>query len=62
MRRVVIDSNVLISARLSPRGSPGRLLAAWLDGRFELIAKPSFARRAGRRASAPQVPTLAYRG
>jgi uncharacterized protein len=33
----VIDSNVLISARLSPRGSPGRLLAAWLDGRFELI-------------------------
>lgn len=37
MRRVVIDSNVLISARLSPRGSPGQLLAAWLDGRFELI-------------------------
>ncbi len=37
MRRVVIDSNVLISATLSPRGSPGRLLAACLDGRFELI-------------------------
>lgn len=38
MRRVVIDSNVLISARLSPRGAPGRLLAAaWLDGHFELI-------------------------
>lgn len=41
MRRVVIDSNVLISARLSPRGSPGRLLAAWLDGRFELIVSPA---------------------
>jgi uncharacterized protein len=41
VRRVVIDSNVLISARLSPRGSPGRLLAAWLDGRFELIVSPA---------------------
>ncbi len=41
MRRVVIDSNVLISARLSPRGAPGRLLAAWLDERFELIASPA---------------------
>ncbi len=41
MRRVVIDSNVLISARLSPRGSPGRLLRAWLDGRFELIVSPA---------------------
>jgi putative PIN family toxin of toxin-antitoxin system len=41
VRRVVIDSNVLISARLSPRGSPGRMLAAWLDGRFELIVSPA---------------------
>jgi putative PIN family toxin of toxin-antitoxin system len=41
VRRVVIDSNVLISARLSPQGSPGRLLAAWLDGRFELIVSPA---------------------
>ena len=41
MRRVVIDSNVLISARLSPNGTPGRLLAAWLDGRFELIVSPT---------------------
>jgi putative PIN family toxin of toxin-antitoxin system len=37
----VIDSNVLISARLSPRGAPGRLLAAWLAGRFELIVSPA---------------------
>lgn len=41
MRRVVIDSNVLISARLSPHGAPGRLLAAWLDGCFELIVSPT---------------------
>jgi putative PIN family toxin of toxin-antitoxin system len=41
VHRVVIDSNVLISARLSPRGAPGRLLAAWLDGRFELVVSPA---------------------
>jgi putative PIN family toxin of toxin-antitoxin system len=41
VRRVVIDSNVLISARLSPSGTPGRLLAAWLDGGFELIVSPA---------------------
>jgi putative PIN family toxin of toxin-antitoxin system len=41
VRRVVIDSNVLISARLSPSGAPGRLLAARLAGRFELIVSPA---------------------
>jgi putative PIN family toxin of toxin-antitoxin system len=41
VRRVVLDSNVLISARLSPRGAPGRLLEAWLAKRFELIVSPA---------------------
>lgn len=41
MRRVVLDSNVLISARLSASGAPGRLLEAWLAGRFELIVSPA---------------------
>lgn len=41
MPRVVIDPNVLISARLSPRGTPARLLAAWTDGRFELVISPA---------------------
>lgn len=41
MLKVVLDPNVLISARLSPRGAPGRLLMAWLDGRFELVVSPA---------------------
>ncbi len=41
MPRVVIDPNVLISARLSPHGTPARLLAAWTDGRFELVISPA---------------------
>ena len=35
--RAVLDANVLISAALSPRGTPGRLLNRWRAGEFELI-------------------------
>ncbi len=38
--RAVLDVNVLISAVLSPRGAPGRLLAAWRSGAFELVVSP----------------------
>lgn len=38
--RAVLDVNVLISALLSPDGSPARVLAAWLRGDFELIVSP----------------------
>ena len=35
--RAVLDANVLISAILSPRGTPARLLLAWQAGAFDLI-------------------------
>ncbi len=38
--RVVLDANVLISARLSPLGASARLLGAFTDGRFELVLSP----------------------
>lgn len=38
--RVVLDVNVLISALLSPTGAPALTLAAWQDGRFDLIGSP----------------------
>jgi uncharacterized protein len=38
--RAVVDANVLISAALSPRGAPARVLRAWLDGAFELVVSP----------------------
>lgn len=41
MRRVVVDPNVLISARLSPGGTPARLLTAWMEGQFELVVSPA---------------------
>jgi hypothetical protein len=38
--RAVLDPNVIISALLSPTGTPARLLEAWQSGEYELIASP----------------------
>ncbi|MBL8725501.1 MAG: putative toxin-antitoxin system toxin component, PIN family [Planctomycetes bacterium] len=35
--RLVLDTNILVSGLLSPKGPPGTLVAAWLDLRFELV-------------------------
>ncbi|WP_407353724.1 putative toxin-antitoxin system toxin component, PIN family [Luteimonas sp. R10] len=35
--RVVLDSNVLFSALISPHSPPRRIFEAWQDGRFTLI-------------------------
>jgi|ERR1035437_1847382 putative PIN family toxin of toxin-antitoxin system len=34
---VLLDSNVLISALLSPHGTPARIVDQWRDGRFQLL-------------------------
>lgn len=34
---VVLDSNIFISALISPHASPHVIFAAWREGRFELI-------------------------
>ena len=38
--RAVLDPNVLISATLSPRGSPGRVFRYWLEGVFDIVVSP----------------------
>lgn len=35
--RALLDANVLVSAAISRYGTPGQLVAGWLDGRFELV-------------------------
>lgn len=35
--RAVLDINVIISALLSPGGSPAIVLRSWLDGAYELV-------------------------
>jgi putative PIN family toxin of toxin-antitoxin system len=36
--RVVLDSNILLSALISPHAPPHRIYQAWRQGRFELVA------------------------
>lgn len=38
--RAVLDPNVIISALLSPEGSPARILREWQQGAFELVVSP----------------------
>ncbi len=39
--RAVIDTSVLVSGLISPRGAPAQVLARWLEGRFVLLYSPS---------------------
>ena len=38
--RAVLDTNVIISAVLSPGGPPARVLRLWLEGACELVCSP----------------------
>lgn len=33
----ILDSNILLSAMISRRGTPGKIYDAWQEGRFELV-------------------------
>ena len=35
--RVVLDTNILVSALLSPTGTPATIYSAWEDGKFTLL-------------------------
>jgi uncharacterized protein len=58
--KAVVDTNVLVSGVLSPRGAPAQILEAWREGRFQIVssaplveelrrvlARPSIAGRLG---------------
>ena len=36
--RVVLDTNILVSALVSPGGYPDAIYRAWVDGRFTLLS------------------------
>jgi uncharacterized protein len=35
--RVVLDTNILVSALMAPAGNPAEIYTAWQDGRFTLL-------------------------
>lgn len=42
--RVVLDTNVIVSAFLSPRGAPAQVLQYFQQGTFELLVSPAILR------------------
>lgn len=35
--RVVLDTNIIVSALLAPAGKPAAIISIWLDGKFTLL-------------------------
>ena len=56
--RAILDVNVLISALISPSGSPARLLLAWQEGLFELIVSPALLAELRRALAYPKLERL----
>lgn len=56
--RAVLDANVLISAALSPRGAPARLLLAWQAGAFDLVVSPLLLAELRRALAYPKLERL----
>ncbi|MGH2892355.1 MAG: PIN domain-containing protein, partial [Solirubrobacteraceae bacterium] len=59
--RTVVDPNVLVSAAISPAGPPRQIVAAWIDGRFELVISPALLDELRKRARPAEVPPLDQR-
>jgi hypothetical protein len=53
--RAVLDVNVLVSAFLSPQGTPAATVAAWRDGRFDLVVSPALLHELDDVASRPHL-------
>lgn len=55
MTRAVLDANVFVSAALSPRGSPAKVLTAWRAERFHLVISPAILEEIGRVFRYPKI-------
>jgi len=55
--RVVLDTNVLLSGLMAPGGAPGRIVAAWRGGHFDLVLSDSMLEEIQRTLTYPKVQT-----
>ena len=51
----VLDTNVIVSALLSPRGAPAEIFSAWQRGRFTYVTSPPLLDELARALSYPRV-------
>jgi len=55
MTRAVVDTNVLVSALINPRGTPAKVLSLWRDHRFVLLISESILDEVGRVLAQPRL-------
>lgn len=55
--RAALDPNIIVSGLLFPKGSPARVLNAWQEGRFSLIASPALLDELARALGYPKLRT-----
>jgi putative PIN family toxin of toxin-antitoxin system len=53
--KVVLDTNVLVSGLMYPKSAPGRIVAAWREGRFDLIVSVHRLTEIGRVLAYPKI-------
>ena len=51
----VLDTNVIVSALISPRGAPAQIYRAWQNGRFTYVSSPPLLDELARALSYPRV-------
>lgn len=56
--RVILDTNILVSALIAPAGKPAAIVDAWLDGKFTLLISHAQADELRATLSKPKVAAL----
>jgi putative PIN family toxin of toxin-antitoxin system len=56
--RVVLDTNVLLSALISPHGAPHAIYQAWRAARFDLVTSPAQLHELRRASRYPKFKTI----
>jgi putative PIN family toxin of toxin-antitoxin system len=56
--RVILDTNVLVSGLMYPESVPGRAVAAWREGRFDLVLPLAQLEEIGRVLAYPRIRKL----
>jgi putative PIN family toxin of toxin-antitoxin system len=53
--RVVLDTNVVVSAAVNPKGPPAEVIRAWRSGSFEWVTSPALLDELERTLHSPRV-------
>jgi len=56
--RVILDTNILVSALIAPSGNPAAIVDAWLDGKFTLLTSGAQADELRATLSKPNLAAL----